>query len=161
LTLVAKGGCNNALGGGIQISRLVHDHRILAAHLQDGALDPHLPRLRPGRPLVNAQSYLLGAGESDEAGLGMIDQGIAHPAARTRQEIAHPIGQTGLAQNFDVFPGDLGRDAGRFQHHRVAHDDGRAAHPHRDSQREIPRRDDGASIHRRDDPSGLGHPGLF
>ncbi len=68
----------------IQVSVVIHDYRVLAAHLGDDAL--HVPLARPHfhRRFENPETYGVAAREGDQARPGMLDHGIAERAAGAR-----------------------------------------------------------------------------
>ena len=89
LALIAERGGHDAGCGGIQVGGLIHQDGVLAAHLQDRALEPDLAGLHLGRALEDAQPDLLAAGEGDEACHRVVHQRIADRAAGPGQEVEH------------------------------------------------------------------------
>jgi hypothetical protein len=142
LALEPEGAGHDGVGGRVQVGRLVHDLRVLAAHLQDGALEPDLALVHLGGPLEDAQPHLLGPGEGDHAGERVVDQGVADLAAGPGQERQRLLGQAGLVHDLGRTVGDGGRRGGGLQHHGVARDQRGGAHAAHDGGGEVPRRDD-------------------
>ncbi len=140
LALEAEGCCHGLVRCEVQVCRLVHDHRVLAAHLQDGPLQPDLARLGLGCQLVDVQADLFRTGEGDHAGLGMAHQGVANLAAATGAEVNRLGRKTGFKQHFQELGRDHRRRAGGLEHHRVARDQCSNGHAAHNRQREVPRR---------------------
>ena len=106
------------------------------------------PGLGFGGALVNLQADRLGPGEGDEAGLGMLDDGVAEGCAGAGAEVDHAGRHARLFQHLDEFGGDGGRVAGGLQNHRVAGDDGGCGHARHDGEGEVPRRNHRAHAER-------------
>ena len=96
LAVEAEGAGGDAFDGGVEVAVGVDDDGVLAAHLEDGALDEVLAGLGLGGALVDLEADLLGAGEGDEAGLGMRDEGAAEVRAGAGAEVDDAVGQAGL-----------------------------------------------------------------
>ena len=75
--------------------------RIFAAHFENCALDPDLAGLGLRGALVDFEADGSGAGEGDEAGLGMLDDGVAERRAGAGAEVDHAVGHSGLFEHFD------------------------------------------------------------
>ena len=86
LALEAESRLRYAFDGGVDVGVGIDDDRVLAAHLEHGALDPELAGCWLRCRLVDVQSNFARAGESDVANLGMRDQGIAEARAAARTE---------------------------------------------------------------------------
>ena len=84
----------------------VDDDGVLYRPSEDGALDPHLARDHLGGTPVDIEPHFAGTGESNEARLGMADQGIAESCACAGTEVDHAFWETGLFEHFDKFCGD-------------------------------------------------------
>ena len=84
-----EGRGGHSLDGRVEIGVGADQNRVLAAHLQNRPLDPDLTGLSPGGALVNLQAYFLGAGEGDEAGFGVLDDGIAEAGSGAGAEVDH------------------------------------------------------------------------
>src|SRR5579871_1432118 len=81
LSLESESGSGNAFHGGIDVRVGVDDDGVLAAHLEDGALDPDLPGALFRGGFVDVQSDLAGSSEGDVASLGMGDDGVTEGGA--------------------------------------------------------------------------------
>ncbi len=66
LPLISHCGGHHALDGQVQIGGIIHDNRVLAAHLGNDPLDLFLPGRGFPRPLHDLQSHPLGAGKGNE-----------------------------------------------------------------------------------------------
>src|ERR1700694_3434842 len=71
LALEAESCGGYAFDGGVDIGVGIDDNGVFAAHFEDGALDPKLAWLLIRRGLVDVQSNLARAGESDVANFRM------------------------------------------------------------------------------------------
>src|SRR2546421_7842033 len=58
LTLETKSRSNYTGRGSVEISRFIDDHRVFAAHFQDGAFQPALPLLMFRRQFIDAQANI-------------------------------------------------------------------------------------------------------
>src|SRR6185437_5046833 len=119
------------------------DDGVLAAHLEDGALDEALAGLGAGGALVDLEANLLGAGEGDEVDLRAVDEEAAWVGAAL-EEVYDAVGQPGLVEQSDEAGGDGGRVGGRLEHDGVAGDDSGRGHAGHDGEGEVPGRNDGA-----------------
>ena len=93
-------GCH-ALDGRVQIGVGADQDGVLAAHLQNRPLQPDLIGFSLGGALVNLQSHFFGTGEGDEAGLGMLDDGVAEAGAGAGAEVDHAGREARLFQYLD------------------------------------------------------------
>ncbi len=142
LALVAEGAGHDPIGCRFEVGRLVHHDPVLAAHLELNPLQPDLPRLDFGSPLVDSHPHVARAGEGDEADPWVLHQRVADGAAGPGQVVDDAVGKAQLAKEIDQ-PGRGGRrGAGGFEHHRVAGHDGGRQHARREREREVPGRDD-------------------
>ena len=73
-----------AFDGSVEVGVGIDHHGVLAAHLENGALDPDLAGLLRGCGLVDVQADFLRSGEGDVARLGMRDDGVAEARCRAR-----------------------------------------------------------------------------
>ncbi len=84
---------DDALDRRVEVRVLVDDDRVLAAHLEDRALDPDLSFAHARRGLVDAESDFLGAGERDETRLRMLRRCSRRSARRSPgRSSRHPRG---------------------------------------------------------------------
>jgi hypothetical protein len=100
LAVVAEGGCGDAFDGCVEIAVGVDEDGVFAAHLEDGALDEDLAGLGAGGALVDVEADFLGAGEGDEAGLRVGDEGGAEGAAFAGAEVDDAGGKAGFFQEW-------------------------------------------------------------
>ena len=133
-----------ALNGGIDVGIGIDDDSVFAAHLKNGALDPHLARRLGGRHFVDVQTDFARTGEGDESSFGMRDHGIAEAGSGAGTEIHHALRHPRFFEQFDKLRGDGRRVARRLQDHRVAAHDRRHCHSGHDGAGKIPRRNHGA-----------------
>ena len=140
LTLKAKSGSCNTFYGRIEIGVCVHHNRVLAAHLEDRALDPDLAGSLIGSNLVDAQTHFARTSKCYVARLGMRHDGIAKTRARARAEVHDAPRHARFFQQFDELRRDRGRVARRLQNHRVPRDDRSQGHARHDRSRKVPRR---------------------
>ena len=115
LAAEAKGSAGHAFNRRIQIGVGIDDDGVLAAHLEDGALDPELAGLLHGRALVDMQTDFLRARERNVASLGMLDDSVAEAVAMTGTEISHTVRQPGFFQNLEELRRNGRRIARRLQ----------------------------------------------
>ena len=101
-----------------------------------------------GGALVNLEADGFGAGEGDEAGFRVLDDGVAERGAGAGTEVDHAVGKAGFFEDLDETGGDGGRVARRLEDDGVAGDDGGGGHAGHDGEREVPGRDDGAHAER-------------
>ena len=73
LPLKAERGLCDTFHRRINIGIGINDDSVLAAHFENGALDPHLAGRLRGCALIDVQSDFARAGESNVAGLGVRD----------------------------------------------------------------------------------------
>ena len=66
----------------------------------------HLAGNHLGGTPVDIEAHFARTGESNEARLGMADQGIAESCTRAGTEVDHAFRETGLLEHFDKFCGD-------------------------------------------------------
>ena len=104
----AEGRSDHSIDSSVEIGIGADEDRVLATHLEDGALDPDLTGLRVRGALINLQADGFGAGKGDEAGLRVLDDGVAEGSARTGAEVDHAVGKAGLLEDFDKSGGDGG-----------------------------------------------------
>src|SRR5208337_1083771 len=107
-----EGRGHYALDGRVQIGIGANQDGVLAAHLQNRALEPDLIGFSLGGALVNLQAHGLGAGEGDEARLGMLDDGVAEGGAGAGAKVDHAGGDSRLLQNMNEEGGDSRSVAG-------------------------------------------------
>src|SRR5271166_5601418 len=112
----------------IEIGVGVHHNRILAAHLEDGALDPDLSGLLLRRATIDVQAHFLRSGERDVARFGVLDDSIAEAVAMTGAEVDYAVGQAGFFQYLEELCRDGRRIARGLQDDGVAAHDGRKSH---------------------------------
>ena len=132
----------------------VDDDGVLAAHLEDGALDADLAGLGLGGALVDLEADLLGAGEGDEAGLGVGDDGGAEAGAFAGAEVDDAVGQAGLFEQVEEAAAMVGASTEGLRMTVLPRDDGGGGHAGHDGEREVPRRDDGADAERECNAAG-------
>ena len=77
LAVEAEGGGGDAVDSCVEVGIGIDDDGVLAAELEDGALEEVLAGLRLGGALVDLEAYFFGAGEGDEANLWVLDDGAA------------------------------------------------------------------------------------
>jgi len=92
----------------------------------------------------NLQSNCLGASESDEAGFGVLDDGVAEACAGAGAEVDDAARNSGLLQDFDELGGDGGSVAGGFRTTVLPVTMAAAVMPAIDGKGEVPGGDDGA-----------------
>ena len=149
LALEAERRSHDGLRSRIQVSGFIHQDGVFAAHFQQRAFEPFLPRLLHGRALENAQTDLLRAGEGDEARQRMIHQGVAHAAAWPRQEVEDSWRQAQVfVQHLAQEPGNPGRGAGGLEDYRIAGDQAGGGHAGHDGAGEVPGWNDNANAQR-------------
>ncbi len=144
----AEGGCDDAFDGGVEVAVGVDDDGVLAAHFEDGALDEALAGLGLGGGLVDFEADLLAAGEGDEAGLRVRDDGGAEAGAGAGAEVDDAVGHAGLFEQREEAGGDGGGVDRGLEDDGVAGDDGGGGHAGHDGEGEVPGRDDGADAER-------------
>ncbi len=148
LAAEAEGRGDDAVDGCIEIGVGADEDGVFAAHLEDGALDPDLAGLGFGGALVDVEADGLGAGEGDEARLGVLDDRVAEGGAGAGAEVDDAAGHAGFFEHFNELGGDGGRVAGGLEDDGVAGDDGGRGHAGHDGEGEVPRRNDGADAER-------------
>ena len=148
MSLKAECGLRDAFDGGVHVGFGVHDDGVLAAHFQNGALNPNLALLGSGGAMMNAEADVARSGEGDEARFRMLDDGVAKTCARARTEIHDARRHAGFFQNFHKFRGDGWRVARRLQNYGIAADGGGGRHAGHNCARKIPRRNYGADSER-------------
>jgi hypothetical protein len=144
----AEGRGDHSIDGGVEIGVGADEDGVLAAHLENRPLDPDLAGLRCGGALVNFEADGLGAGEGDEAGLGMLDDGVAEGGAGAGAEVDHAVGHAGFFKDFNETGGDGGRIARGLENDGVAGDDGGRGHAGHDGEGKVPGRNDRAHAER-------------
>ena len=99
----------------------VHHDGVLAAHLENRALDPDLALgcVCAARS-IDIQPDVARSGERDVARLGMRHQRHCRKWRPTRAEVDHARRHAGLFQRLEEFGRDGGRIAGRLQDHGIA-----------------------------------------
>ncbi len=80
----------------VEIAVCLDDDRVLAAHLEDRALDEDLAGLGLRGALVDFETDGLRSGEGDEARLRMRDDRAAEARALAGAEVDDAVGQAGL-----------------------------------------------------------------
>ena len=103
LSAETEGGSDRALDRGVEIGIGADEDGVLAAHFENGALDPDLAWPGLGGALVNIETDGLGAGEGDEARPGVLDDGVAEGGAGAGAEVDHAAGHARLFQHFNKF----------------------------------------------------------
>ena len=147
LAVESEGRSHDPFDGSIDVRIRADDDRVLAAHLEDGALDPDLALLRFRGALVNFEADGFRAGEGDEACLRVFDQRAPHGRAALAQ--VHDAGRhAGLFEYIEEARGDGGCVGGGLKDDGVAAHDGRGGHAGHDGEGKIPRRDDRADAER-------------
>ena len=139
LALETEGGGHNTLGGAVKVGVPVYDDGVFATHFDYHPLDPDLSRSNLGGPLVYAQTDLHTAGKSDEAYLGVIDDGVPDFVATAGKIGEHPGGQARLLHHLGEYLTGQGGVAGGLEHHTVSGNDGGASHSGKNCQGNIPR----------------------
>ena len=132
----------------VEVRVLVDDDEVLAAHLEDDALDPALALRDRGRLLVDPEADLLRARERDEAGLRVLDEEVADLAARAGQVVERAGRHAGLLEEREDPPRDERRVGRGLEDDAVPRDERRGGHPREDRVREVPGRDHGAGAER-------------
>src|ERR1039458_2206793 len=89
-----------------------------------------------------------GAGEGDEAGLGVLDDDVTDGRAAAGEEREGRLGEAGFEKHFGELGGDGGSFAGGFDDGGVAGDERGDGHADEDGEREIPWRNDDADAER-------------
>ena len=148
LPLIAKRRLPGTLHGCVDVGFVVHHDGVLAAHFQNGTLDPDLTGRRLGGQLADAQADFLRSGEADVAGLRVLHHHVANDAARTSDEVDGFLGDTGFKKNIDKFCGDGWGIGGRLHDNGVAGYKRRRDDAGHDGAGEIPRRNDHADAER-------------
>src|SRR5262249_16226570 len=106
LSLKAKCGGGHAFDSGVEVGIGVNDDGIFSTHLEDRALDPFLAGTVRGGTLVDVKPDLLRAGESNKAGLRMLDQAGAEAGAGAGAEIHNAVGHAGFLQDLKKLGSD-------------------------------------------------------
>src|SRR5215469_3022712 len=148
LSLEPERGGSDAFNRGVDVSVSIDDDRIFPAHFENRALDPELAWSLIRADLIDMQADFARACESDEARLGMRDDGIAECRSRARTEVHDTFGHAGLFEQFNESGRDRGRVARRLQDDGVAADDRSQSHSGHDRAGEIPRWNHGADAQR-------------
>ena len=120
LSLIAKRGLRGAFHCGVDIGFVVDDDGVLAAHFQNGALNPNLAGCGFGGEFADAQADFLRAGEADVARLRMLHHHVANDAAGAGDEVHGFLGNAGFKKNIDELCGDGRRVSGRLDDDGVA-----------------------------------------
>ena len=125
----------------VHIGLGVHDDRVFAAHLEDGAFDPNCPfwgfaaRSWISRPTslepVNAMKRVFGC----------VTTALPNVAPAPGQKFTTPAGMPHCSQHFDKLCRNRRRIARWLQDHRIAADDRRRRHARHDRRGKIPGRD--------------------
>ena len=148
LPLKSEGRGDDSRRRVVQVRVRVNDDGILAAHLGDDALDPDLPVVDFRRALDDAQPDLLRSREGDVARLRVVNDHVAHLAARPGHEVDDARGDARLFQKLEELVGDGRRVRRGLQDDGVSGDERGGGHPRHDGEREVPRRDDDADAER-------------
>ncbi len=143
-----EGRGDDSLDSGINVRLRIDDDGVFTAHLGGDPLEPHLSRMDLGPALEDADADLLGAGKSDKARLGVVDQKIADLAAATRQKVHHSGGHTGLFHDLEHLVADDRRVARRLQDDRVSGHHRSHGHVGQNGAGEVPRGNDHADTER-------------
>src|SRR3954470_8950636 len=125
----------------VEVGIGVDDHRVLAAHLRDHALEVTLALEHLGGRPDDLQPDLVGAGEGDRVHAGVLHQRGAD-VALARQQRERVRRHARLAQRLDQHRRAARGLLGRLEDHRVAGGQPRGGHAERDRDREVPRGDD-------------------
>ncbi len=142
LARIAKGAGDDGGHGLVQVGGFIHHHGVFAAHFQKGPLQPDLARMDLRRPIGDAETHVLGAGEIDEAAADVVHQVIAHLAAAAGKKVDDAIREAGGSHQLHESGGDHGSIRRRLQHHGVAGGHRADGHAHQDGQGKIPGGDD-------------------
>ena len=138
----AEGAPHRAVDRQVHVGVVHHEDRVLAAHLQVQALE----RRRAG--LRDPPADLGRARVRDDLHVGVLDERIAHLAARAHDDVEDARREAGLLEHARQRH-DRGRGVrGRLDDDRVAGDQRRHRLPRRDRHREVPRRDQRADADR-------------
>src|SRR5260370_24602432 len=148
LSLKTKRRLGYAFDCSIKIRVGVDDDGVLAAHLQDRALDPFLTGALDSRTLVDIEPNFFRPGESYETGQWMLDQSRAEARSRTRAEVHNAIRHPRFLKGFEKFGGDCRRIVGRLNYYCVPADDRGHGHARHDGARKVPRRNHRAHAQR-------------
>src|SRR6185437_12687468 len=147
LSVEAEGRGHDAFDGSVDVRIRADDDRVLAAELEDGALDPDLALLRLRGALVNFEADGFRAGEGDEACLRMFNERAADFWAALAQ-VHDARRHAGLFEYVEEARRNGGRVGGWLEDDGVAADDGCGRHAGHDGEGKIPRRDDRADAER-------------
>ena len=102
LPVEAEGAGDDAIESGVDIGVGFNDDRVLAAHLEDGALDEDLAGLRLCGALVNLEADGLRAGERDEAGVRMRNDSSPKVRALAGAQVDDTIRQAGTSSSSSI-----------------------------------------------------------
>src|SRR5271157_381572 len=108
----SEGRGDHALDGRVKIGVGADEDGVFSAHFEDGPLDPNLAGTDFGGALMNLQAHGFGAGECDEAGLGMLHDGVAEGRTGAGAEVHNSAWKSGFLKDLDEFGGDGGGVAG-------------------------------------------------
>ena len=143
LALVVEDARERALHRRLHVGVGEDDVRRLAAELERDALE------RAGRLAHDPLAHLGRAREGDLVDARVAHQGHADLAARTRDDVEHPLGQPGLLRELGELERGERRQGRGLEHHGVAGGQRRRDLPRREQERKVPRHD------RADHPDGL------
>ncbi len=133
---------------GVQIGVGLDDDRVLAAHLEDGALDEDLTGLGFGGTLMDLQTDGLRTGKCDETCLRMGDNSAPEVGALARAQVDDAVRQANLFEQFHKLRGNRRGVDRRLQDDGVAADDRGRGHSGHDREGEVPRWNHGTNAER-------------
>ena len=135
LTGGAERGPEDALDGEVEVGVVEDDHRVLAAELEMDVLE------RVGGHLRDADAGLAGAGEGDDAHVGMRHERLAGVLAEAVDRVDDAVGESRVGEQLDEALRQQRRVLRRLEDDGVAADEGGRELPRRDRDREVPGRD--------------------
>jgi hypothetical protein len=148
LARVVEGRADDGGDRVVEVGVAVDDHAVLAAHLDDGALELLLAGDDVARGADDLQADRPRAGERDRRHAWVAHQRGAGLAVALQQP--DRLGRdAGVAQRLDEHEAAQRRLLGGLEDHRVAGRQRRGDHAGRDRDREVPRRDDRGHAARR------------
>jgi hypothetical protein len=128
----ARGGIGH---GALEIGVGEHDHRVLAAELEDHGLDP------VGGAREDAPAGRDRAGEADAAHQRVADQRLSGLRAETGDHVEHAVRQPGLLREPGEPEHGQGRLLGGLEDRRAARRQRRRQRAHRHAERKVPGHD--------------------
>ncbi len=150
LPRISEGGTEDAGDRLVEIGVVVHDDRVLAAHLRHHALDSRDPRGRFRCLPRDEAAHLARTGEGDGRNVGVRDETCADDLALAGQKMDGALRHARIAEDAEHVIPARGRLLGRLQDDGVAQDERRGRHSHEDRDGEIPGTDDDGRPARRE-----------